>query len=151
MPFGVSVLVRALAIAGLLLYGSRPAAAQQVLSPAGPIVVASAVAGSQPTPVVSAAPGYSGGVPFVGQKKIVAQLNANTPAGVTLAVRITGGSSGTSLGYVGLDISARDVVIATTPGFYSTVNISYTLSATVTAGVVASTSRTVTFTLLDYP
>ncbi|MEO8560634.1 MAG: hypothetical protein ABI601_01075 [bacterium] len=151
MPFGIPVLARACAIAGLLLYGSRPAAAQQPLSPAGPIVVASAVAGAQPTAVIYAAPGYSGVVPFVGQKKIVAQLNSNTPAGVTLAVRITGGTSGTSLGYVNLDISTRDIVLATTPGFYNTVNISYRLSATVAAGVVASTSRTVTFTLLDYP
>ena len=151
MPFGVSVLARACAIAVLLLYGSRTAAAQQVLAPAGPIVVASAVAGAQPTAVVYAAPGYSGVVPFLGQKKIVAQLSSNTPAGVTLAVQITGGSSGTSLGYVNLDIATRDIVIATTPGFYSSVNISYRLSATVTAGVVAATSRTVTFTLLDYP
>jgi hypothetical protein len=151
MPFGTPVLARICAIAVLLLYGSRSAAAQQALSPAGPIVVASAVAGAQPTSVVYAAPGYSGVVPFVGQMKIVAQLNANTPTGVTLAVRITGGSSGTSLGYVALDISPRDIVLATTPGFYSTVNISYSLSATVAAGVVAATSRTVTYTLVTYP
>ncbi|HEV7991516.1 MAG TPA: hypothetical protein VGP25_06795 [Gemmatimonadaceae bacterium] len=151
MTSRVTVLTRIGAIAVLLLYGSKTAMAQQVLSPAGPIVIASAVAGAQPTSVVAAAPGYSGVVPFVGQKKIVGQLNTATPAGVTLAVRITGSSGGTSLGYVALGIAAKDIVIATTPAFYSTVNISYTLSATVTAGVVPATSRTVTFTLLDYP
>jgi hypothetical protein len=151
MPFGIPARTCAFAAASLLI-GSQTAAAQGIIPPVGPMTVAAAVAGSQPTAIVNAATNYSAVVPFAGQKKIVAQLSSNMPAGTTLGVRITGpAGQGTSLGTINLDISARDVVIATTPTFYGNVNITYTFSATVSAGVVPASSRTVTFTLLNYP
>jgi len=154
MPLGNRIASRSLAtglLAALLLLGGDAASAQAAIPGVGPLTVASAVAGAQPTPVVNSATNYSTVIAFPGQKKIVAQLNANMPANVTLGVRVTGAASGTSLGTVNLGLAARDVVLATTPGFYTNVNITYTLTATVAAGVVPATTRTVTFTLLDYP
>ena len=151
MPFGIRRSIRML-LAALLLFGGRAASAQTTALPTlGPITIASAVAGSQPTPVVNASTVYSTILVFTGQKKIVAQLNANMPTGVTLGVKITGASAATSLGPVNLDIAARDIVLGTNTFYYTNVNVIYTLTATVAAGVVPSTSRTVTFTLLNYP
>jgi hypothetical protein len=150
MPFGNDHIAR-FALAALLLLGGRAASAQGVLPTVGPITVASAVAGSQPTPVVNATTNYSTVLVFTGQMKIVAQLNANMPAGMTLGVKLTGASGGTSLGVVNLDVTARNIVLATTPAYYTNVNVAYTVTATVAAGVVPSTSRTVTYTLLTYP
>lgn len=138
-------------LAALLLLGARAASAQGVVPAVGPIVVSTAVAGSQPTPVTNATTNYSTVLVFVGQMKIVGQLNANMPTGLTLGVKLTGASGGTSLGVVNLDTTPRDLVLATTPAYYTNVNIAYTLTATVAAGVVAATSRTVTFTLATYP
>jgi len=152
MPFGRRLRPRAFATALLLLLGSKAVAAQGVIPAVGPLTVTTAVAGSQPTPVVNATTNYSTVIAFTGQKKVVAQLNANMPANTTLGVKLTGpAGTGTSQGTVNLDITARDVAIATIPTYYNNVNISYTFTATVTAGVIASTSRTVTFTLLTYP
>jgi hypothetical protein len=150
MPFGIRLRSHALA-AALLVFGVRAASAQGVLPTVGPITVASAVAGSQPNPVVNATTNYSTVLAFAGQMKIVAQINAAMPAGVTLGVKLTGASGGTSLGVVTLTTTAKDIVLATTPAYYSNVNVAYTLTANVSAGVVASTSRTVTYTLLTYP
>jgi hypothetical protein len=52
---------------------------------------------------------------------------------------------------VNLDSAPRDVAIATTPPFYTNVNITYTFTASVSAGVLPASARVVTFTLLDYP
>jgi hypothetical protein len=150
MPFGIRLRPHALA-AALLVFGVRAASAQGVLPPVGPITVASAVAGSQPTPVVNATTNYSTVLTFTGQMKIVAQINAAMPAGVTLGVKLTGASGGISQGVVSLTTTPKDVVLATTPAYYANVNVAYTVTANVSAGVVAATSRTVTYTLLTYP
>ncbi len=137
-----------LLLAGLLLAASHSAAAQ--LANVGPLAVTTAVAGSQPAPVIGNS-SYSGTVPFAGQMKVVCSLNANMPTGTTLAVRLTAPSGGTSLGDVILDISNRDLVIAAVPVFFTAVTIRYTFTPTVAAGVLPLTTRTATYTLVTYP
>ena len=140
--FGLSLFV------AILLICSRPAAAQ--LANVGPLNVTTAVAGSQPLPIIGNS-SYSGTLVFGGQVKVVCSLNSNMPANTTLAVRLTAPSGGTSLGDVNLDVTVRDLVIAATPVFFTNVTIRYTFTPTVAAGVVPLTNRTATFTLVTYP
>ena len=133
---------------GVLSAASRPAAAQ--LPAVGPLAVTTAVAGSQPAPVIGNS-SYAGTLVFTGQMRVVCSLNANMPVGTTLAVRLTAPSGGTSLGDVVIDVTPRDVVIAAVPVFFTNVTIKYTFTPTVLAGVLPVTTRTATFTLLTYP
>ena len=137
-----------LLLAGVSLVSARPAGAQ--LLPVGPLTVSTAVAGSQPLPVIGNS-SYAATIVFFGQMRVVGSLNANMPPNTTLAVSLTAPSGGTSLGNVILDITARNLVIAATPVFFTNVSIQYTFTPTVVAGVVPLSSRTVTFTLLTYP
>jgi hypothetical protein len=142
-------LVSLLIAAGLLLLGGSRARAQ-ALPPVGPLTVNSATAGSQP----NAATGnsfYSANLVFFGQQKVTGYINSNMPANTTLSVRLTAPSGGTSLGNVNLDTTPRDLVIAATQVFFTNVTILYTFRPTVLAGVIPVTSRTVTFTLANYP
>jgi hypothetical protein len=137
-----------LLLAGLLFAAGRPARAQ--LANVGPLAVTTAIAGSQPAPVIGNS-SYTGTVIFLGQMRVVCSLNANMPAGTTLAVRLTAPSGGTSLGDVILDVTPRDLVIAATTVFFTNVTIRYTFTPTVAAGVLPLTTRTATYTLLTYP
>ncbi len=138
---------RALAVA-LLLTCAQVAQAQ--LPPVGPLTVSTATVGAEPNPANGSVT-YSSGVTFTGQRRVVGSLNANMPANTTLQVRITGGAGGTSLGYVVLNTTPRDIVIAASQSFFSTNTIAYTFTALVAAGVIPTTTRVVTFTLLAWP
>jgi hypothetical protein len=131
----------------LLLWNST---AEAQLAPVGPLNVTTAVAGSQPAPVVALS-SYAATLVFGGQMKVVGSLNANMQVGTTLSVQLTAPSGGTSLGAVNLDVTNRDLVIASTPVFYTNVTIRYTFTPTVAAGVIPLSTRTATFTLLTYP
>lgn len=137
-----------LLILGLSLAASPRAEAQ--LGTVGPLAVTTAVAGSQPVPVIGNS-SYTGTVPFAGQMKVVCSLNANMPTGTTLAIRLTAPSGGTSLGDVIVDVTQRSLVIAATPVFFTNVTIRYTFTPTVAAGVLPLTTRTATYTLVTYP
>ena len=114
------------------------------------MVVTTAVAGFQPSPAVATS-SFSTSLPFVGQRKITGRLDINMPANTALSVRLTAPSGGTSLGNVNLDVTARDLVIAVTPPFFTNVTINYIFTPTVAAGVIPASSRTVTFTVAAYP
>lgn len=80
-------------------------------------------------------------------KKVTAAINSNMPTGVTLSVNLaapTGASSST----VSLSTVAGDAVTGISQLNQGSLIITYTLAATTTAGTVASTSRTVTFTVM---
>ena len=142
----------------LLAVGSREAKAQPGLtglsvsgSPA-PMIVSTAVAGSQPTAVVNTATTYDVTAKLqAGIKKIVGQIDAAMPFGTTLTINLTAVSGATSLGAVALDMTARDLEINVSKENRTTSGITYTFTATVAAGVIPSQTRTVTLTLLDYP
>jgi hypothetical protein len=133
---------------GLLSAPSWPAAAQ--LGTVGPLAVTTAIAGSQPAPVIGNST-YSGTVTFTGQMRIVCSLNANMPTGTTLAIRLTAPTGGMSLGDVIMDVTPRNLVVAAKPPFFNNVTIRYTFTPTVAAGVLPLTTRTATYTLLTYP
>ena len=137
----------------LLAIASRALASQTLTVAGNPaaLTVTSALAGSQPTPV-SASTNYTVTTPNANRTyKITAQLNQAMPAGVTLSATLVAPTGGTSLGAVALDATARDVVTGILKGTNATQTITYQLSALVSAGVVSSSSRTVTLTIVQFP
>jgi hypothetical protein len=80
--------------------------------------------------------------------KITAQIDADVPTNTTLVVNLQS-SKGTSAGDVDISLAAAavDVVSAIQFGSDNNQTITYTYSATADAGVVATTTRVVTFTL----
>lgn len=79
--------------------------------------------------------------------KITGAIDAAMAEGVTLEVNLAAPSVGTSAGDVALSTVAADLVTAITEVQESSLGVTYTLSALPTAGVVASTTRTVTYTI----
>lgn len=80
-------------------------------------------------------------------KKVTASIGVAMPTGVTLSVSLGAPTGATSAGAVSLGTVAQDVVTGISTLNQSALGITYTLSATSAAGTVASTSRTVTFTI----
>ncbi len=112
--------------------------------------VQAATAGLAPSPVSDASTSYTILEFGSGHHKIVAQMNATMPAGLTLTVTLQAPSGASSMGPVMLDTSARDVVTGISTALTSR-SISYDLSATLAAGVVPLQSRTVTYTIVAAP
>ena len=81
-------------------------------------------------------------------RKITAQIDTDTPAGVALSASLAAPSGGTSAGAVQLGTTAQDVVTGIGTVNASGLNVTYTLSASAAAGVVPSTTRTVTYTIV---
>lgn len=145
-----------LLVVGLLSFGSRLAAAQFLGltvsgSPAPMIINSVTAAGQQPLSKINASTTYRALVFLAPAKKITARLNANMPANVTLIAQLAAPGGAASSGPVTLDVTTRDLVTNISNSFNTPMTITYTLSATVLAGVVPSQSRTVTFTLVNYP
>jgi polyisoprenoid-binding protein YceI len=115
------------------------------------LVVSTAVAGAQPLAVTDATTSYTTSALLLQKKKITGQLNANMPAGVTLTIALVAPSGATSNGTVTLDNTPRDLVVNISNLIPATYPITYVLSATVSAGVIPSSSRTVTLTLVNFP
>jgi hypothetical protein len=139
----------------LLSACSRPAAAQTALTVAAPpaaMMISTAVAGSQPT-ASSVASTYTVQVkPVAGVKKITAQLDLAMPTNTTLTMTLAAPPGATSQGPVVMSTTATDMVVnlaSINPS--QTRAITYSFSATVAAGVLTSQSRTITFTLVNYP
>ncbi|HEX6751308.1 MAG TPA: hypothetical protein VF092_28715 [Longimicrobium sp.] len=80
-------------------------------------------------------------------RKVTAQIDSDTPAGVALSVSLAAPAGATSAGAVQLGTTAQDVVTGIGTVSASGLNVTYTLSATAAAGVVPSTTRTVTYTI----
>lgn len=110
------------------------------------LVVNAAVAGSAPTAVSDETSKYAITTNETA-RKITAAIGEAMPAGVTLTINLAAPTGGTSAGAVTLTATGQDVVTA-----ISTLNeidkmITYGLSATSAAGVVASDTRVVTLTI----
>lgn len=109
------------------------------------LVINSATAGSAPA---SATAGATWAVTTnQSNAKITASINAAMPANVTLTVSLAAPSGATSAGAQSLGTIATDLVTGITQVAQGALTVTYTLSATPTAGVVASTTRTVTYTI----
>ncbi len=116
----------------------------------GALTVDSATAGSQPTAATDSGTSYSITTNGTG-KKITGALNSAMPAGTTLSVNLVAPSGGTSAGAVNLTTSTQNLVTGISQVASSGHGITYSLSATVAAGEIASTTRIVTLTLTDGP
>lgn len=79
-------------------------------------------------------------------RKITARIDTNMPANVTLSVQLAAPTNATSTA-VNLTSVDQDVVTGISNVDQSGLSISYGLSATVAAGVVAAGNKTVTYTI----
>lgn len=114
------------------------------------LTVSTATAGSAPNAVTDATGTWAVST-NAANKKLTVALNSNMPTGVTLEVGAAAPTGATSTSFQTLSTAAVDLVtgIATTSA--SGLSLTYRLSATLAAGVVASASKTVTYTLVTGP
>src|SRR5437764_5519995 len=131
---------------------SRAAVAQTMAVSGNPasLHITAAVAGSQPTSVTNAVTTYTVTTPAANKTwRITAQLNVAMPTDVTLTGTFAAPPGATSVGAVALDLTARNVVTGIPKNTNATQGITYQLSALVTAGVIASSTRTLTLTVIQ--
>jgi hypothetical protein len=112
------------------------------------LIISAAVPGSDPTTVSNALTTYAVTTNVL-DATITAAIDADMPPGVNLSVALAAPTGATSAGDVSLDQVDRPVVTGLTGLAVSGKTITYKLSATAAAGVIASDSRTVTFTILQ--
>lgn len=79
--------------------------------------------------------------------KITASIPTVMPAGLTLSTNLAAPAGATSAGYKALSTVAADVVTGITKVAQGAMTVTYKLDATPAAGVVASSSRIVTYTI----
>ena len=84
-------------------------------------------------------------------KKITGSIDAAMPANTALNVTLTAPTGGSSAGAIALTTAAQDLVNGITTLAESGLTIGYEFTATAAAGIVPSSSRTVTFTVTDGP
>lgn len=110
------------------------------------LTVTTAVAGSQPTSASDATAKWAVTTNQSGAK-VTASIDSNMPSGLTLSANLVAPSGATSLGATALSSTAVDVVTGVTKVAASNLGITYTLDATAAAGVVGTSTRTVTYTV----
>jgi hypothetical protein len=110
------------------------------------LTITTAVAGSDPTPVTDASSVWAI-TTNQSNAKISASINSAMPAGVTLSVGLAAPAGATNAGTVALTAVPQDLVTAITKVKATGQAVTYTLAATTAAGVIASDSRVVTYTL----
>lgn len=110
------------------------------------LTINAATAGSAPTSATSNVATWAVTTNQSGAK-ITASINAAMPAGVTLQANLAAPAGATSAGLTSLTTVAADVVTGITQLAASALGVTYQLNATAAAGVVASQSRTVTYTI----
>ena len=112
----------------------------------GALTVNAAVAGSEPTAVTDATTTYAITTNNT-TRKITGKINTAMPANTFLKVTLVAPTGGTSAGQVTLSGTDQDLVTGISTLAESGKTITYELSATAAAGVVASASKTVTLTV----
>ena len=156
-------IVRALPIAAALVTGLARAALAQtatqtvtyqvtainqisITGAAPTLIINSATAGSAPNSASSAGITWSVTTNQT-NAKINASIPSNMPAGLTLSATMGAPAGATSTGAKTLSTTAVDLVTGMTKLNATGMTLSYSLSATAAAGVVASGTRVVTFTV----
>jgi hypothetical protein len=145
------------ALVALLLTSGRAVVAQTVSVSGSPASfrVSTAVAGLEPAALTDVATTYTVNTPAPGNNKyqVTAQLNANMPVGTTLSATLAAptGAGATSSGAIPLTVTPQTLVYNIKKNFSGTAGITYQFAATVSAGVISSTTRTVTLTITTYP
>ncbi len=113
------------------------------------VTVNSAVAGSQPSNATSSSTYDVASNAGDNAKKITASINSDMPANVTLSISLAAPAGATSAGYVTLSSVAADAVTGVDTTNTTNLAVSVRLASTVSAGVISSSSRTLTLTLTD--
>jgi len=143
------------ALVALLLISSRALVAQTVAISGNPsaFVVNSAVAGSEPLALSNSSTTYTVNTPPSPNTKyqVTAQLNANMPVGTTLTATFAPTQGATSTGAIILDVTPRQMVNNVRKNYSGTAAITYQFGATVSAGVIPTTTRIVTLTITTFP
>jgi succinyl-CoA synthetase alpha subunit len=115
------------------------------------MTVSGATAGFQPLTVTNNATTYTVSALLIKPIKETDNINDNKPACENLTVILVAPSGATNNGRVALDNIARDVVTNITNAIPQSRTVEYQLTATVSAGVVPTSTRTVTLTLVNSP
>jgi hypothetical protein len=110
------------------------------------LTITTATAGSAPTSVTDATSSWAVTCNQTGAK-ITASIASNMPAGLTLSSSLAAPTLATSAGFQSLSTTAVDVVTGITKLAQGSLGVSYKLDATAAAGVVASATRLVTYTI----
>jgi hypothetical protein len=111
------------------------------------LIINAAVAGAAPTSVNNDATTYAITTNETG-RKITGAIGTAMPAGVTLTANLTAPTGGSSTGAVTLTTVAQDLVTGISTLNESGKGITFDLSATSAAGVVASANTTLTLTII---
>lgn len=109
------------------------------------LTITTATAGSAPTSVTDASATWAVTTNTTGAK--VSASMPIMPAGLTLSVNLTAPTGGASAGLTSLNATAQDLVTGITKIGVGSLGITYKLDATAAAGVVASATRVVTYTI----
>lgn len=144
--------MRCLLATALLMFGSRAVAAQTITftnGSGGTFTIASAVAGQDPAAVSKAAGNFTTSTKKGdGILRIRAQLDQPMPPNTTLTLTLTY-PVGTSLGPQVLGIAPVDMIVSIPAASTTrTGTVSYSFTATASAGVLAPFTRNVTLTIL---
>ncbi len=110
------------------------------------LTITTAVAGSAPTSATDASASWAVTTNQTGAK-ITASIPLAMASGLTLSSNLTAPTGGTSAGYQALTTTAVDLVTGITKLAQGALGVSYKLDATAAAGVIASGSRVVTYTI----
>jgi hypothetical protein len=110
------------------------------------LTITTAVAGSAPTSVTDATSSWA-----VTTNQTTAKITASIPtamqAGLTLSATLAAPAGATSLPLVALGTVATDMVTGITKLNQGSLGVTYKLDATSAAGVIASDTRVVTYTI----
>lgn len=120
------------------------------MTPPASLTISSATAGGQPTAVSDQSARYSV-TAATGQMKISGKLLVAPPAGVTITITLSAPTGAVSLGTVVLSNSDQPLVRYIPVGQYSNMSVTFTLSASVSAGVVPYSASDVILTLSADP
>lgn len=110
------------------------------------LTIVTAVAGSDPTSVTDATASWAV-TTNQNTAKITASIPSAMPTGLTLSTNLAAPAAATSAGFLALGTVAVDVVTGITRLAQGSLSVTYKLDATPAAGVVASASRIVTYTI----
>jgi len=148
----VKTVMRSLLVAALLLFGSRAVTAQTITfgsGSGGTFTIASAVAGQDPTTVSNGAGSFTTSTKKGdGILRIRAQLDQAMPANTTLTLTLTY-PAGTSQGAQVLGITPVDMIVSIPSASTTrTGTVSYSFTATASAGVLAPFTRNVSLTIV---
>ena len=144
--------MRSLLATALLLFGSRTVAAQTINftnGSGGTFTIASAVAGQDPASVSNGAGNFTTNTKNKdGVLRIRAQLDQAMPANTTLTLTLTY-PAGTNQGPKILGITPVDMIVSIpAASTMRTGSVSYSFTATASAGVLAPFTRNITLTIV---